>query len=85
MPKYKVPGIPKQTGEQRTYIYDAQWKALQVPGCKYDYDCYVKTKPRVLATKIVAPKDKASLQWKISKSKDPAMGSYMDEQAFKKT
>jgi hypothetical protein len=85
MPKYKVLSVPKQTGEQRMLIYDSQYKGMQVPGAKYDHSCYTKVKPRVLALKIIAPKDKKGLQWKIVKSKDPDMGSYKDEESFKKT
>lgn len=57
-PVDKIKSVPKSTSEQRTLVNDSKYKAMQVPGFKYDTDCYIKTKPRILETKLFPARDK---------------------------
>lgn len=83
-PKPRICSVPKSTADQRSLVNDSKFKGMQVPGHKYDVSCYLKTRPRILDTKIYAAKDKF-MQWKIPKSKNPAIGQYDDLSAFNKT
>lgn len=66
LPKQRIPGIANFKGEQRMVVDDARWKAMQVPGAKYDIGSGVKiTKPKVFELKIQPPKDKPESCLKI--------------------
>lgn len=86
LPKHPIPSIANFQGEQRMVVDDARWKAMQVPGFKYEIASGVKiTKPKVFELKIQPAKEKPESCLKIKKGQDPCIGFYNDEESFRKT